>query len=215
MRQKPAQKPWHLNADCAAADADADARPRHPDWFDAYEKVQRERERDKHIAKLRRAYGDDHISFFRALNHAEWLVVLRELAELKAPSPALRTAFKRSWVEAYPSFPWSYTLDEYPNGPFSGAPHALLCAAARALLPKYRGGAVHLFRGATRLERRRFTYGVCWTSNISSANSFAEQRQGAMGWAPSTSQDADAAITSSDAAGGFRTPMMLVSRRTR
>ncbi len=100
MRQKPAQIPWHLRgANAEIEPSDEDTRPRHPDWFDAYEKVQLERERDKHIAFLRRAYGDNHISFFRALSHDEWLIVLSELAKVKDPSPALRTAFLHAWTK--------------------------------------------------------------------------------------------------------------------
>ena len=141
--------------------SDEDAR-RRDDWHDAYEKAQLERERRKRIAFLRDKYPDDHDSFFRALGHDEWLLVLKELAELKAPSPALRTAFLRAWTK----------IDVFPHS--AGDAHPQLITVARLMLPPYDGPGVHLFRGCAWVERQRRAYGVSWTDDCNAAEKFAQ-----------------------------------------
>jgi hypothetical protein len=37
--------------------------------------------------------------------------------------------------------------------------------ADRVLMPKYKGDALRLFRGASALQRRRRVYGISWTSS--------------------------------------------------
>jgi len=52
-----------------------------------------------------------------------------------------------------------------------------LCAAARVLLPSYQGPIMRLFRGAPADERRRRTYGLCWTAKFAVAEIFARDKQ--------------------------------------
>jgi hypothetical protein len=51
----------------------------------------------------------------------------------------------------------------------------LLLDFYRAVLPKYRGPSVTIYRGATLSERCNRTYGLSWTTNIQVARSFAER----------------------------------------
>jgi hypothetical protein len=55
--------------------------------------------------------------------------------------------------------------------------HQALCAAARVLMPCYKGPPVQLFRGASADERRRRIYGVSWTTDIEIAEEFAQERR--------------------------------------
>jgi hypothetical protein len=47
----------------------------------------------------------------------------------------------------------------------------------RILLPPYDGPAVHLFRGAWAGERRRRSYGLCWTTDKAEAEWHAAHKQ--------------------------------------
>src|SRR4029077_9200884 len=68
-------------------------------------------------------------------------------------------------------------LDTSKTLPRRVGDHRALCDAARVLLPKYRGPAVHLFRGAGALERRRRAYGMSWSADVAAAGRFAEEHR--------------------------------------
>jgi len=52
----------------------------------------------------------------------------------------------------------------------------LLIRALRAMLPRYNGPAVKLYRGETFWNRRRRTYGIAWTTSAEVARDFANER---------------------------------------
>ena len=61
--------------------------------------------------------------------------------------------------------------------PLSVGDHRALCNATSVLLPRYRGPAVRLFRGAGAAERRRRIYGISWSADVEVADRFARERQ--------------------------------------
>jgi hypothetical protein len=91
-----------------------------------------------------------------------WTIAIRKIArEVTEASPAMQSAFLSIWIK-------SNVL------PLRVGDHRALCTAARVLLPRYRGPAVHLFRGAGAHEHRRRIYGLSWTTDIKVADMFAQ-----------------------------------------
>jgi hypothetical protein len=135
------------------------------------EELRKER-RVERIAALdfvRACQADDVNKFFQAVDFINertvggWTTAIRKFArEVRTVSPEIQSAFLRVWIE-------SKML------PRRVGDHQALCDAARVLLPKYRGPAVHLFRGAGALERRRRAYGMCWSADVAAAERFAEE----------------------------------------
>jgi hypothetical protein len=85
--------------------------------------------------------------------------------QIQAVSPEIQHAFLQAWIDS-------------KNPSLSVGDHRALCAAARVLLPCYRGPSVRLFRGADANERRRRVYGLSWTADRDVAERFARARQG-------------------------------------
>jgi hypothetical protein len=108
---------------------------------------------------------NETVDFINERTVGGWTTAIRKLArEIRVVSPDIQFAFQRVWIG---SKMLPRRVDDHPA----------LCDAARVLLPKYRGPAVHLFRGAGALERRRRAYGMSWSTQIAAAERFAEERR--------------------------------------
>lgn len=92
----------------------------------------------------------------------------RALVRLSENSDALRKAFRRIARESkvpmttrmcFLSF-WFSFGEHWRN---EVGDDRILLPALRALMPSYRGSAVELFRGDSMWNRRRRTYGPCWS----------------------------------------------------
>jgi len=94
-----------------------------------------------------------------------WTVAIRRVArKVRRVSPSIRSAFQDVWIQ-------SKML------PLRVGDNRALCDAAKVLMPRYRGPAVRLFRGAGAGERRRRSYGMSWSADASIAERFARERQ--------------------------------------
>jgi hypothetical protein len=92
-----------------------------------------------------------------------WTIAVRKIArEVSQVSPNIQSAFLSVWIQTQML-------------PLKVGDHRALCIAARMLMPPYRGPSVRLYRGASGSERRRRIYGISWTSDINTAEKFAEQ----------------------------------------
>jgi hypothetical protein len=92
-----------------------------------------------------------------------WTIAVRKIArEVSQVSPNIQSAFLSVWIQTQML-------------PLKVGDHRALCTAARMLMPPYRGPSVRLYRGASGSERRRRIYGISWTSDINTAEKFAEQ----------------------------------------
>jgi hypothetical protein len=132
---------------------------------------------DRRVARIaalnfvRACQADNVNNFLQAVDFINdrtvdgWTAAIRKFArEVRAVSPEIQSAFSHVWIR-------SKTL------PRRVGDHRALCDAARILLPKYRGPAVHLFRGAGALERRRRAYGMSWSADVAAAGRFAEEHR--------------------------------------
>ena len=94
-----------------------------------------------------------------------WTAAIRRVArKVRRVSPKIRSAFQDVWIQ-------SKML------PLHVGDNRALCDAAKVLMPRYRGPAVRLFRGAAAGERRRRSYGMSWSADVSIAERFARGRQ--------------------------------------
>ncbi|HEY5065826.1 MAG TPA: hypothetical protein VIJ04_13495, partial [Xanthobacteraceae bacterium] len=92
-----------------------------------------------------------------------WTIAVRKIArEVSQVGPDVQSAFLSVWIQ-------TQVL------PLKVGDHGALCTAARVLMPPYRGPSVRLYRGASDSERRRRIYGISWTSDIKTAEKFAEE----------------------------------------
>jgi hypothetical protein len=91
-----------------------------------------------------------------------WRLVFRRCARLTDVSEDMRQAMLRVWITSGDHLRSEVTDD------------LILKAGLRALLPRYQGPAVTLYRGDSLWNRRRRTYGLSWTTDEEVADGFAQ-----------------------------------------
>jgi hypothetical protein len=141
--------------------------------FDRAEELRKERRAAKTAADLfeRACQTGDVAALYEAVDFINnftidgWTVAIRRVArKVRRVSPNIRSAFQDVWIQ-------SKMLPLYVGD------NRALCDAAKVLMPRYRGPAVRLFRGAGAGERRRRSYGMSWSADVSIAERFARERQ--------------------------------------
>lgn len=128
-----------------------------------------ERDRRRAVAMFKNAVcASDHAGLGAAIEQVEakgaWAVAMRACKGLD-PSDDFRARFMRVWHMGGDGIR-SETNDDIA-----------LMTGLRALLPKYSGGDVVLYRGDCFANRRHRTYGMSWTRDIEIARQFAEMYQ--------------------------------------
>jgi hypothetical protein len=95
-----------------------------------------------------------------------WKRAFRRVAKLNQVEPRMQQAWLDTWINN-----GDHIRQETGND-------LVLIHALRVLLPPYRGPAMTLYRGESMLNRRRRTYGACWSSDRDVAMAFAEGTMG-------------------------------------
>ncbi len=102
-----------------------------------------------------------HRSFIGLDNTGGWCRALRRAASLNGACDRARLAFLATWVRDGDHIRTECNDD------------LILLDALRNLLPRYAGPALTLYRGDSAFNRRRRTYGMAWSENAETADSFA------------------------------------------
>jgi hypothetical protein len=139
------------------------------------ERLQQERRQARAAAKkfAEACRPGDLGLFFGAYEHFRylpdgWTFAFREVGRLKRVDEKIQSEFQLLWFDG--KIGWQ--CDDK---------NALL-DALRVLFPRYRGSAVRLFRGASAREgRARRLYGPSWSTEIETADGFAQQYRTALG----------------------------------